>query len=333
MNEAWPPAIARGWFPLAHSGEVGRRPLARMLMDVPVVLFRSGTSPVALVDRCPHRNVPLSGGKVVGCNIACSYHGWQFDASGRCVAVPGADTVADVAARRLGVHEAAGLVWVCLADTPPPFPVLPPELEAGHLDGFWWPLEASHARLLDAIENLLDPAHPHFLHPYLVRRPTARRATRVQFTSHDGGGEARYEETQARLAWLPRLFEGRRTVVVGRYLAPAAAQLAFDSVGGPTLTLTVFFTPEAQDRTRPFAHFATRRGRLPAWLKRWLLVAFHRPVLAQDRVALAEQARNIARFGGVDFHAGPLDLFGPLIWKLAHDRPVAPEQRELQFWL
>jgi phenylpropionate dioxygenase-like ring-hydroxylating dioxygenase large terminal subunit len=333
MTRPWPPALARGWHPLAHAGECGSKPLARTLLDTPVVLFRSAGAPVAFIDRCPHRNYPLSLGRVVGERLACGYHGWEFDASGACVAVPGSSCAASASARRLHAREAAGLVWVCLADAPPPFRSLPPELEAPALDRFWWPLQPSRARVLDAVENLLDPAHPHFLHPFLVRRPQSRRALRVRFRSDDHGGEARYEEQQADLAWLPRLFEGRRTTVIGRYLAPAAAQLAFESTRGPTLTLTVFFTPESADRTRPFAHFATERGVLPAWLKRWLLIAFHRPVLRQDRQALAAQAAMIERFGGVDFHVGPLDLFGPLIWSLAHDQPPPVQERDVQLWL
>lgn len=333
MSGQWPSALASGWHPLAHAAEVGLRPLARSLMGVPVVLLRSGAEAVALLDRCPHRNLPLSCGKVREGRIHCGYHGWVFDSSGRCTAVPGTDAVPEAAVQRFSVREVAGLVWVSLAEAPAVFPRLPPELEDPALHGFWWPLDASRARVLDAIENLLDPAHPHFLHPHLVRRTDARREVRVSFTSDAFGGEARYDEAQARMAWLPRLFEGSRTSAVGRYLAPTIAQLAFDGAAGRTLTITVVFTPEAQDRTRPFAHFATRRGLLPAWLKRRLLIAFHAPVLRQDRGALAQQATTIECFGEPDFHVGPLDLFGPLIWRLANGLPSPPQKRQLQVWL
>lgn len=332
MSAQWPAAVAAGWHPLAHANELGR-PLARTLMDVPVVLFRAGQAAAALVDRCPHRNVPLSRGRICGTHLVCPYHGWRFDGNGRCVGVPGTDTVSEAAARRLAVHEAAGLVWVSLAAQPPPFPVLRPELSDPALDRFWWPLPASRARLLDAIENLLDPAHPHFLHPYLVRRPDARRPVRVRFTSDASGGEARYTEAGTESAWLPRLFEGRRTTSIGRYVAPTIAQLAFESDDAFTLAITVVFVPESAGRTRPFAHFATPRRWLPAWLKRQALIAFHTPVLRQDRRALAMQADSIERFGAPDYHHGPLDLFGPLIWRLANGQAAASEQRELQFWL
>jgi len=247
--------------------------------------------------------------------------------------VPGAQGWPDIAARKLALREEAGLVWVALVQTPAPCPILPAALSDPGLDRFWWSVPASNARVLDAIENLLDPAHPHFLHPWLVRPTTARRAVRVRFTSDGQGGEALYDEEQTRLAWLPRLFEGKRMTVAGRYFAPTMVQLAFESTAGPTLTLTVAFAPETPTRTRPFAHFATRRGLLPGWVKRLLLVAFHAPILRQDRIALAHQACNIERFGGPSFQTGPLDLFGPLIWRLANGQPAPPEERELQVWL
>ncbi len=47
---------------------------------------------VALLDRCPHRRVPLSAGTITaahgGQRLQCSYHGWSFDGSGRCVEIP-----------------------------------------------------------------------------------------------------------------------------------------------------------------------------------------------------------------------------------------------------
>jgi phenylpropionate dioxygenase-like ring-hydroxylating dioxygenase large terminal subunit len=333
VSTNWPPAIARAWHPVAHAHECGARPLARSLLGTPLVVFRGHAGPAVLIDRCPHRNMPLSTGRVERGRIVCPYHGWQFDSEGACVAVPGSDCVPEVGARPLPVRVAAGLVWTCLADAPPEFSSLPATLEDPDLDRFWWPLAASQARVLDAIENLLDPAHPHFLHSWLVRRPSARQRVDVRFTSDANGGEARYEEAEARLAWLPRLFEGRRTTVVGRYLAPCSAQLAFESTRGPTLTLTVVFSPEAPDRTRPFANFATSRGTLPAWAKRWLLMAFHRPVLRQDRVALATQATNIARFGAAAYQHGPLDLFGPLIWAMVNDQSPPLQERQFQFRL
>jgi phenylpropionate dioxygenase-like ring-hydroxylating dioxygenase large terminal subunit len=89
---------------VADAVEVTTRPRAVRVDGVPLVLLRlaDGAPPVAYADRCPHRLVPLSAGQVVasrhlgrigqpaieGGALRCRYHGWEFGADGRCVALP-----------------------------------------------------------------------------------------------------------------------------------------------------------------------------------------------------------------------------------------------------
>ena len=60
------------WYAAAWGDELGREPLARTLLDEPVVMFRTtdGT-PIALTERCCHRGLPLSMGHVEGDLIRC----------------------------------------------------------------------------------------------------------------------------------------------------------------------------------------------------------------------------------------------------------------------
>src|SRR6478752_1870080 len=75
--------LPRQWFIVATSDELKNKPIARMLQGVPLVLFRDGEKRAgALLDRCPHRNVPLSAGEVSHGELQCRYHGWRFDRSG-----------------------------------------------------------------------------------------------------------------------------------------------------------------------------------------------------------------------------------------------------------
>src|SRR2546430_7432436 len=77
------------WYVACPASELGRRPIARTLLGTPLVLFRSEQgSPAALLDRCAHRNLPLSEGRVIGEQIECAYHGWRYDGQGRCRRVP-----------------------------------------------------------------------------------------------------------------------------------------------------------------------------------------------------------------------------------------------------
>lgn len=44
------------------------------------VILRRGT-PVSMVDRCPHRDISLSGGTVHDDDLVCPGHFWRFDLS------------------------------------------------------------------------------------------------------------------------------------------------------------------------------------------------------------------------------------------------------------
>ena len=324
----YPRAVADGWHPIATSAELKTRPLARILMGRPVVAFRAADGPAVLVDRCPHRNFPLSRGRVRGADIECPYHGWRFAGDGRCTLTPGAEAPARHAAEALPAIEHAGAIWTTLAKSPNAPPNLPHPVGVAGFDSFWWAVRPSQAGLVDAIENLLDPAHPHFLHPGIVRSATVRRPVGVTVRVLPDRAEAEYVENAKPSALMPRMLEGLRGSSLGRFFPPATGQVAFEGGGALRLAITVFFTPIGPDRVQPFAHFATPRGRAPAWLKQAVLRAFHVPVLAQDQAALRAQARNIARFGAPKYALGPLDVLFPAIQSLAGgETPEASERR------
>jgi len=326
----WPRAVAAGWHPVAQLSELGGRPLARRLLGAPIVLFRAGDMVAVLRDRCPHRGIPLSRGRVREGTIQCAYHGWRFAADGRCVEVPGSAECPEVSAAALPVRVEAGLVWTCLAEAPPAFPALPEAMQDSSLDRFWWRLRPSRAGLLDALENHLDPAHPHYLHPWLVRAPKRRRPVQVEVRSGPWGAEAIYVEERRNRALLPAALEGRRARSIGRLWPPTIGEVRLESARGKMLSISVAFTPVDRGLTQPWAHFASTRGMVPAWLKAFALKAFHLPVLTQDRTMLRLQdgART-----GEGYAIGPLDVLAGAIWRHANGEDVPEEERALEMRL
>ncbi|GAA2594632.1 hypothetical protein GCM10010435_87080 [Winogradskya consettensis] len=81
------------WIPVARDAEVGPRPVAVDAGGTPLVVLRpvADGPPVVFADRCPHRLVPLSAASGVDGRLRCAYHGWEFDGSGACVALPSQD--------------------------------------------------------------------------------------------------------------------------------------------------------------------------------------------------------------------------------------------------
>ena len=106
------------WYVAAWDEEVGHQPLARTLLDEPVVLYRTDDgTPVALEDRCCHRALPLSMGTLVGDELQCGYHGLRFAADGRCVGVPGQSTIPPGArVKSYPLIEKWNWIWIWMGD-------------------------------------------------------------------------------------------------------------------------------------------------------------------------------------------------------------------------
>lgn len=165
---AEPALVTRGWFAVALSGEVTDTPREVWLHDVPWMLVREGDHVRAFVDRCPHRAYPLSASTMcTDGTLQCGYHGWRFDLSGACVAIPALDPGSPIPSRaRLqpaaGVAESGGIVW--MAPTDPSSEV--PDMGA-YAEGFEVGVLNPGRADVDPgmmIDNFLDVAHFPFVH-------------------------------------------------------------------------------------------------------------------------------------------------------------------------
>ena len=62
--------LQNAWYVAAWDSEIGEGPFNRTILNEPVVMFRTPDGVVALEDRCCHRALPLSMGKVVGAHLS-----------------------------------------------------------------------------------------------------------------------------------------------------------------------------------------------------------------------------------------------------------------------
>jgi len=323
-----PDSIAHSWQLVALSNEVRGKPVARTVADTPVVLFRGGGGGIAaLLDRCPHRNFPLSDGRVANGELACPYHGWRFAADGVCTSVPGCDLAPGdgerLAASPVKVIERNGGIFVRLKDGPEDLPDLGAWGDADH-DHFWWAQGVWRGRALDAIENVLDPFHTNFIHDGFIRRSTRRMPVTLHTHVHETGIEQVIEQPAPDLGWMSRMLEPPRDRSRTRLYAPTTIQARWEGPRGLTLCVSAFFTPVDAGTLRPFARFTTPKGRGPGWLKEAAIRLFLDPVVAQDRRALSRQLDGIEAFGGPRFLQGPGDLLGARVAQLYQGQTLEP---------
>jgi phenylpropionate dioxygenase-like ring-hydroxylating dioxygenase large terminal subunit len=161
------------WYPVGRSGDVTDKPASVRLLGLPLVAFRdsAGTAHV-MSDTCVHRGGSLSKGWVKDDCIVCPYHGWRYEAGGRCKSIPSLGADAKLPARAkidsYPVQEKYGIVFAFLGDLPEA--ERPPIYEIPEWDQPGW--RATPIAILDinayferSMENGLDPAHNEFVHP------------------------------------------------------------------------------------------------------------------------------------------------------------------------
>jgi phenylpropionate dioxygenase-like ring-hydroxylating dioxygenase large terminal subunit len=112
--------------------------IGRDFLDGRIVLFRGANGKaVAMSAYCPHVGADLSVGEVIGDNLRCAFHHWQYDPDGRCVKTGMGDKPPKGACLFVfPTTERFGIIWVFNGETPlfelPSFPYTDDELEMSH---------------------------------------------------------------------------------------------------------------------------------------------------------------------------------------------------------
>jgi nitrite reductase/ring-hydroxylating ferredoxin subunit len=333
--------FAPGWYVVAASKEIGSKPIPVLLNGLPLVTFRdsSGQS-VALLDRCAHRNAPLSAGRVVGGNIQCHYHGWEFDGAGACRSVPGLCGEPDHPARRVpsfACRDSQGWVWVYSeADVDPD--TVPYEIPCADQPGYLTIRERLEMPgPLDAVaENALDVPHTAFVHAGLFRKNTDRKSIEVIIRALPDGVEAQFigEERPKGLAGRILAPQGGEVFHWDRFLLPCIAQVEYRLSDRSHIITTAALTPRSPSVTDLFATVAVKVP-VPNAILRTVLKPVAMRILRQDVEILRRQTEQVERFGAEEFASTEIDVLGLRIKKLLREAAsgrtgIAQEERRIK---
>ncbi len=325
------PALQPYWYIACTSRQLGRRPLARTVLGTPLALVRDDAGrPAALLDRCPHRNAPLSAGRPAAGRLACPYHGWQFDGQGVCRVVPGLCGASEHPARNVAAYAAAeqdGFVWVYAQPGAAPAGP-PPRFAYQHARGYATITGEAvvNAALPDALENFLDATHTHFVHAGLIRSEGQRREVSVIVRRSADGVEAEYPDEGKQSGLISRLFGADVDDVFGRFRLPSIAELEYRARGQTKMLITLCFTPETPTRQRLFAVVSGQAPPLLGGVAALAIRVLFRQALWQDRAIMESQAANLRRFGGPRYVYTEADVLGGhILHLLKHGPGPVPE--------
>jgi phenylpropionate dioxygenase-like ring-hydroxylating dioxygenase large terminal subunit len=314
--------LPHAWFVACTSHQLGSTPLARSIQGVPLVLFRDPQGrPAALLDRCPHRNVPLSAGRVQQGRLECAYHGWQFDGAGACLEIPGLVGSPEGKARRAPSYlarEQDGYVWVYSEPDAEPAtsPYRLPLADDRRYTTVRRDFEVA-ATLHAVVENTLDVPHTAFLHGGLFRTSEKENEIEVVVRRTWNQVEAEYlgEPRPKGIAGRVLAPGGGAVVHFDRFLLPSIAQVEYRLGDSSHLMATSLLTPVSDFVTHLYAA-VTFRIPLPHWLLRPFLTPVATHIFSQDARILRLQTQTVQRFGGEQFVSTDLDALGPSVLRL-----------------
>jgi vanillate O-demethylase monooxygenase subunit len=301
--------IRNCWYVVAWDHEIPDQGLfSRTVIGEPLLLFRRSDGRVAaLEDRCCHRQAPLSKGRREGDCVRCGYHGLVFDGDGRCIEVPGLDSVPPKARVRtypLALRNKWLFAWMgdpALADES----LLPDNRSCDSPDWLNIPGYLHYdTNYLLICDNLLDFSHLSYVHEKTLGGSTAIAQAKAEIET-----AARGIRVTRRVPDVPappyyqrmRRFEGNVDrwfiydfLLPGTLLMQSGGKPVKEGQGDRTIELhsCQTLTPETETTTHYFFQQSCRADQGDAQVAKiiyeQLLVAFN-----EDRDMITAQANNI----------------------------------------
>jgi phenylpropionate dioxygenase-like ring-hydroxylating dioxygenase large terminal subunit len=168
--------IPNQWYAILESNEIKKGQIIGVTrMGEKMVAWRNAKGELSVMsDKCPHRGVALSVGKLSGDCIQCPFHGLEFNTSGNCTLVPAngrdAEPPKALHIRSYPVREEHDFVYIWWGEPRESYPPVPwfesvtDNMVYSTLKDHW----ANHYSR--AIENQLDVVHLPFIHATTIGR-------------------------------------------------------------------------------------------------------------------------------------------------------------------
>lgn len=267
MTQRVPLPLPFGWFQVLYSHELAvgeSKPLD--YFDQELVAFRTESGVVRVLDAyCPHMGAHLgygihenagAGAAVVGENIVCPFHGWQYNGEGRCAHIPYATNLPPRVAREEEVIRPwhvrevnqCILVWYHPQGAEPIFEPEPVEEasadneEWGEIKSFTWDIDT---HMQEIGENAVDTVHFHYVHG----TNDIPDVQQLEFS-----GYTRYGHLKTRQPTPKGVIEG---AIENRNIGPGLAFVRFSGLCDTLLMANL--TPVSREHTRAMYAFIQKK--------------------------------------------------------------------------
>ncbi|MBY0371135.1 aromatic ring-hydroxylating dioxygenase subunit alpha [bacterium] len=334
------------WYIAATSSELAAGTvLGKKLLDEPLVLFRDAEGkPVAMQDRCLHRNAKLSAGFVKEGQLVCPYHGWHYGPKGTVTHVPSEGPGKPKAERACNPTyacvEQEGYVYVRLQgnaeDGIRPFPIPNYGRKGWH-----------HVRLINffrnsvinCAENFVDIPHTVFVHPSIFRKAEYRKLSAL-VRRVGGNVHVEYQNETSNLGWFSFFLNPKKQPIVHKdnFYLPNATSVEYVFSKHRHFFITSQSIPISAYETLVYTDLTYDYGiwnRITAPLVRWQA----QKIIDQDIEIIGNQGDVLKKYGP-KFLNSPADIIHVYIESIleavnrGEDPRALPEkEKQIEFWV
>ena len=330
-------AVLRGhWYIACRAEQVACGPVGRTLLGEAVVVFRDKDGKIgALADRCAHRNLALSRGKVTEDGLRCAYHGWAWAVDGRCAKIPaacGGDCSA-IRVKSYVAEERQGFVWIWMGEGNPD---APPITFPGMGETGWrhFLMEREfEAAAFHCVENFLDVPHTAHVHRGLFRGEESKEIE-LEITGGADWIQAEFLGEERMDSWIGKLLvpEGSEIRHTDRFQLPYVTRVNYSMAENRQYVVMSQCTPVSENKTRVFTMLAFRFEPFGG-LVNLVFRPFAGRILDQDVDILRDQTEDLERTGKAKFLFHETDAIARGIRDLIEGESLegrAPERKKLR---
>lgn len=233
-----------GWQLVCSESQIQSKPLSFTIMNTKIVVFKDESKiPTVLEDRCIHRHVSLSKGRVENGCVVCPYHGAAFDRSGSCKSILSSPQQKNLPRRKVRKYQCKvdeyGYLWVNLAESfiKKETPFLYSKESSDKILKYEYIVKSP---ALSIIENFVDCAHTGVVHNGFFRgKPSKPVMVQVKSSKQSVVIETIGEKSSDSV--LSKMFnpKNRPVIHIDEYIAPSTVKVTYSVGNIKVITVSV----------------------------------------------------------------------------------------------
>ena len=334
------------WYVVALSNQLKpNKVISRKILGEWLAIFRGvDGKPVALLDRCIHRNSRLSKGKVCQGKIQCPYHGWVYDNTGKVVTVPSeGDNFCQSKIRKSQSYqtlEQDDYVYVRLS--PNPSEDFTPFKMPFYQQPGWETVRVINRfenNVTNCVENFIDIPHTASVHPGVFRKPSQQHLE-MTVERRNGCVKAEYRNETTNLGWFTKFLnnKGYKIRHIDSFHMPNITSVEYDTAPNRKLFITSQSIRETEGSTLVYTDVTYNYGIWNKLAKPFVLLTAQY-IIHQDIEALKIQWQVIEKYGA-HFANTPVDTIHVFVESIRNQIAARKDPRklpdklvEVKFWV